>query len=187
VLVSPQGRVALIRRRRGGQEYWSFPGGGIKRGERPHQAARREVLEELGLDVRPERLLAVASGHVLYLAAIDSEPALRMRGPEVARRSWRDRYQPAWVPLDQLGDLDLRPRTAHVALGPLTRGTQPAAAAPIGPDAGQDAGLDTGLHDDAPTSLDPAGGASAAPAPRRRALVRRWWARARRRRPRASA
>ena len=183
MLVSPQGRVALIRRRRGGQEYWSFPGGGIKRGERPHQAARREVLEELGLDVRPERLLAVASGHVLYLAAIDSEPALRMRGPEVARRSRRDRYQPAWVPLDQLGDLDLRPRTAHVALGPLTRGTQPDAAAQLGPDAGPDAGP----HADPPTRVEPASSASSAPAPRRRALVRRWWSRAWRRRSRASA
>ncbi len=115
--------MALIRRRRGGEEYWSFPGGGIKRGETPVRAARREVAEELGLDVRPERLLVVASGHALFLATIDDEPPLRMRGPEVARRSRRHRYRPEWLPLDQLADLDVRPRAAQVALVPLTSST----------------------------------------------------------------
>jgi 8-oxo-dGTP pyrophosphatase MutT (NUDIX family) len=116
----------MIRRRRAGQEYWSFPGGGIKRGETPQRAARREVSEELGLDVRPERLLVVASGHALFLATIDDEPPLRMQGPEVARRSRRHRYQPQWLPLDQLTVLDVRPRTARVALVHLTTATRPA-------------------------------------------------------------
>jgi len=128
VLVSSRGRVALIRRRRAGREYWSFPGGGIKSGESPSRAARREVAEELGLDVRPERLLAVASGHALFLATIDGEPRLRMRGPEVARPADRDRYRPEWVPLDRLPDLDVRPRRAQVALTPLTARPKPPAA-----------------------------------------------------------
>jgi len=127
VLVSSRGRVALIRRRRAGREYWSFPGGGIKNGESPSRAARREVAEELGLDVRPERLLAVASGHALFLASIDGEPRLRMRGPEVARPADRDRYRPEWVPLDRLPDLDVRPRRAQVALTPLTARPEPPA------------------------------------------------------------
>jgi 8-oxo-dGTP pyrophosphatase MutT (NUDIX family) len=116
----------MIRRRRGGQVYWSFPGGGIKRGETPHRAARREVAEELGLDVRPDRLLVVASGHALFLATIDSEPPLRMRGPEVARRSRRDRYRPEWLTLEQITRLDVRPRRARVALVPLARAMHPA-------------------------------------------------------------
>lgn len=130
VLVSSRGRVALIRRRRAGREYWSFPGGGIKSGESPSRAARREVAEELGLDVRPERLLAVASGHALFLATIDGEPRLRMRGPEVARPADRDRYRPEWVPLDRLPDLDVRPRRAQVALTPLTARPEPPAPEP---------------------------------------------------------
>ena len=133
VLVSSRGRVALIRRRRAGREYWSFPGGGIKSGESPSRAARREVAEELGLDVRPERLLAVASGHALFLATIDGEPRLRMRGPEVARPADRDRYRPEWVPLDRLPDLDVRPRRAQVALTPLTTRPEPPAALPEQP------------------------------------------------------
>jgi 8-oxo-dGTP diphosphatase len=125
--------VALIRRRRGRQVYWSFPGGGVKRDDTPRRAARREVAEELGLDVRPERLLAVASGHALFLATIDDEPPLRMQGPEVARRSRRDRYRPEWVSLDELAELDVRPRTARLALVPLTATTLHAATLPDGP------------------------------------------------------
>jgi 8-oxo-dGTP diphosphatase len=35
----------------------SWPGGGIRRGEEPREAARRELREELGLEVQPEDLV----------------------------------------------------------------------------------------------------------------------------------
>jgi ADP-ribose pyrophosphatase YjhB (NUDIX family) len=35
----------------------SWPGGGIRRGEAPREAARRELREELGLDVAPDDLV----------------------------------------------------------------------------------------------------------------------------------
>ena len=180
VLVSSRGRVALIRRRRGGREYWSFPGGGIKRGETPHRAARRELAEELGLDVRPGRLLAVVSGHVLFLATIDDEPPLRMRGPEVARRSRRDRYRPEWVPLDQLADLDVHPRAARPALIPLSRAALTAADGREhdrpGPPETPDRSAETTLEG---TTLEGTTGAAAEEAPptthaRRRLWLWRW-------------
>lgn len=42
------GRIALVRNERA--DGWILPGGEVERGETPHEAARREVREETGLD-----------------------------------------------------------------------------------------------------------------------------------------
>jgi ADP-ribose pyrophosphatase YjhB (NUDIX family) len=41
------------------KEPWDLPGGAVEAEESPHAACRREVLEELGLDRPPGRVLAV--------------------------------------------------------------------------------------------------------------------------------
>ena len=40
---------------------WYFPGGGLKRGETPEQAARREAMEEVGADLGELRLVGIYS------------------------------------------------------------------------------------------------------------------------------
>jgi 8-oxo-dGTP pyrophosphatase MutT (NUDIX family) len=63
-----EGRVLLQRRAEDGR--WGLPGGAIEPGEAPAQALVREVFEETGLLVRPERLLGVFGGnerfHITY-------------------------------------------------------------------------------------------------------------------------
>jgi 8-oxo-dGTP pyrophosphatase MutT (NUDIX family) len=44
-------KVALIERYRAGLHYYSFPGGGVDEDESPEQAAIREAMEELGIEV----------------------------------------------------------------------------------------------------------------------------------------
>lgn len=47
-----QGRVLLVKRGRDpGKGLWAVPGGKVRRGEPIAEAARREVLEETGLEV----------------------------------------------------------------------------------------------------------------------------------------
>jgi len=53
ILLDPSGRVLLLRFRlsKGGApfEFWATPGGGVEAGESDHQAAQRELGEEVGL------------------------------------------------------------------------------------------------------------------------------------------
>ena len=54
------GNVLMVRQSyRLEKKTWSFPGGGVEEGEFPAQAARREALEEIGLDMEPGPLLAM--------------------------------------------------------------------------------------------------------------------------------
>lgn len=54
------GNVLLVRQSyRPEKKMWSFPGGGVEEGEFPAAGARREALEEVGLDVEPGALLTV--------------------------------------------------------------------------------------------------------------------------------
>jgi len=57
-----EGKVLLIRRKFDPNKgRWAPPGGLLEVGEDPEQAARREVREELGLEVEMEGLLQVAN------------------------------------------------------------------------------------------------------------------------------
>lgn len=55
--VDDDGRVLLVKPTY--KEPWELPGGVVEAGESPWHGCRREILEELGLDIRPGRLLAV--------------------------------------------------------------------------------------------------------------------------------
>ncbi|MCA9911702.1 MAG: NUDIX domain-containing protein [Anaerolineae bacterium] len=54
------GEILLQQRSDNGQ--WTIPGGAIEPGEEPGEAIIREVREETGLDVIPERLVGVYGG-----------------------------------------------------------------------------------------------------------------------------
>jgi len=51
IVLIKENKVALIERHRAGLDYFVFPGGGVDEGETPEQAAIRETMEELGIEV----------------------------------------------------------------------------------------------------------------------------------------
>ena len=51
IVLIKDNQVALIERHRAGLDYFVFPGGGMDDGETPEQAAIRETMEELGIEV----------------------------------------------------------------------------------------------------------------------------------------
>lgn len=65
-------KVALIERHRAGLDYFVFPGGGVDVGESPEQAAIREAMEELGVEVAIKQKVAEVkvgqnSRHIYFL------------------------------------------------------------------------------------------------------------------------
>lgn len=50
-------RVLMVRHEDPQREFWTLPGGSVEAGERPDEAARREVLEETGVVVAIRELI----------------------------------------------------------------------------------------------------------------------------------
>ena len=111
VVLIQDGKVALIERHRAGLDYFVFPGGGVDEGESPEQAAVREAMEELGVEVAIKQKIAEVrlgqkSRQVYFLVEqvggefgtgageeyTDSDP----HSPEEGI------YIPVWMPIDQL-------------------------------------------------------------------------------------
>jgi 8-oxo-dGTP diphosphatase len=58
LFTDPAGRILLVKPNY--RDHWSLAGGVLEHGEPPHVGCRREVSEELGLDIEPGPLLVVA-------------------------------------------------------------------------------------------------------------------------------
>ena len=93
-LVEHEGRVLLIRNPYGSMK-WDLPGGGVRRGERPEEAARREVREEVGVTLSGLRLLGRYTGTEYYdrdtvvcFYARADDPTIRPRRAEVYEEGW---------------------------------------------------------------------------------------------------
>lgn len=60
-LILQDGKLLVTQRKEGSSHglLWEFPGGKIEEGEEPKQALRRELMEELGIEVKVERIFDV--------------------------------------------------------------------------------------------------------------------------------
>ena len=68
VVVDDQGRALIIKRRDNGR--WEPPGGILEHGETIDDGLRREVYEETGLKVEPERLTGVYQNMTRHIVAL---------------------------------------------------------------------------------------------------------------------
>ena len=111
IVLIQDGKVALIERHRAGLDYFVFPGGGVDEGESPEQAAIREAMEELGIEVVikqkvAEVQLASKSRHIYFLVEqIGGEFGTGI-GEEFSDADPNDPdegiYIPVRMPIDQL-------------------------------------------------------------------------------------
>lgn len=67
ILFKSAGKIFLVKR--GDDGLWAVPGGKIEEGETPQEAARREIMEECGVDyAEPLTPYSLIDGYVTYLA-----------------------------------------------------------------------------------------------------------------------
>jgi 8-oxo-dGTP diphosphatase len=112
-VVVRQQTVLLVHRVRGAEDDWVLPGGTPRSSESMAACARREVLEETGLHVDPTRV-----AFVLEVLGPDGGPrtvdivfrAIGSAGEEP--ESQEPGLCPAFVPVEQISALDLRPPLA---------------------------------------------------------------------------
>lgn len=117
--------VLLVRHQKGQDTYWLLPGGGVEYAETAPEAARREVMEETGLEVEVGDLALVAetlapdsSRHLLHLVF-----GARMLGGRLQVGREARLAEARFVPLDALERLNLHPPMASAILS-VARGSE---------------------------------------------------------------
>ncbi len=111
LILDDQSRLLLCRRRKDGK--WNLPGGHVDSKEPPWETVVREVREEIGLDVRVERLLGVYSipsqdDLVLTFICVPASRMLRA-SDEIDQIDW---FEPGRLPTGMRPRHDGRARDA---------------------------------------------------------------------------
>lgn len=114
VIILQDDQIALIERHRAGLHYFTFPGGHVDEGETPEQAAIRETMEELGLEVALKELVVKMNWQgkqqYYFRAEVTGGTFGAGSGEEMNHpRPEKGTYQPVWMPVSQLLDLPLKP------------------------------------------------------------------------------
>jgi len=102
-------KVLLMRRIKDGQEYYVFPGGGVKEGESTETATIREIKEELSINPKIDKLLFEIENqdrqeYYYLIKEFSGQPQLG--GEEKQRMNENNQYHPIWMSLDKLRELD---------------------------------------------------------------------------------
>ena len=116
-IVIKEDQILLIHRKKEGREYWVLPGGGIEEGEKGEETVLRELEEETGLKGKLVKLaffdFNFGANHPFYLVEVTGME-VRLGGPELEVNSEDNWYNPEWVSLSDLPNLNLFPEATKV-------------------------------------------------------------------------
>lgn len=111
IVLIKDNKLALMERYRAGFHYYIIPGGGVDEGESPEQAAVREAMEELGIEVAIKRKVAEVqvgqrSRQIYFLVEQTGGEFGTGAGEEFAEENLdnpqKGIYIPIWMPIDEL-------------------------------------------------------------------------------------
>jgi 8-oxo-dGTP pyrophosphatase MutT (NUDIX family) len=108
IVLIDQGQLALIERNKHGKTYYVYPGGGADKGETLADAAKREALEELGVEIEVGEQIAEdryeGRRNVFFTATLAGGSFGSGTGDEMdstADSPWGS-YKPCWIPVNEL-------------------------------------------------------------------------------------
>lgn len=114
VVHNAEGKVLIgLRKTAHGRGMWGFPGGHLEMGETPAECARREAMEEAGIEVANARLFGVTNDifgpdkHyvTLFMACDAVGGTVENREPEKLEKwewhDWADLPTPRFNPIDK--------------------------------------------------------------------------------------
>jgi ADP-ribose pyrophosphatase YjhB (NUDIX family) len=104
VVTDARGRVLLLKHRFRPGTGWGMPGGFIKAGEQPEEGLRRELREEVGLEVEKVKLFTTRA----FKRPMQVEIVFTAQAIGVANQLSFEIQQAAWFSLDELpGELPI--------------------------------------------------------------------------------
>lgn len=113
-------KVGLIKRIREDSVYYVFPGGGIEEGETPEIGAKREALEEVGIEVNIQECIAKVNFNgtqYFFRGEITGGIFGTGQGEEYTDENRnRGTYLPVWIDIDELGSIDVRPKEVVIKI-----------------------------------------------------------------------
>ncbi|MGH9942855.1 MAG: NUDIX hydrolase, partial [Pyrinomonadaceae bacterium] len=108
IVLDPQGRVLLLKHRYRAGNGWGIPGGFLEKGEQPDEALRRELREEVGLEldtaqlVRARTLRRPRQVELHYLCRAQDAGSAIPQSREIDKAAWFDPYAlPPEINVDQ--------------------------------------------------------------------------------------
>jgi len=113
-------RILTIKRTKPEELFWCCPGGEVEVGESKEIALKREIKEELGVEIKILKLLTELASQkpetkgqleYFYLCEIVGGDLGSGTGPEYQKDSgYVGRYELEWLSIIDLPDFDFRPR-----------------------------------------------------------------------------
>lgn len=115
-IIIKDGKILLMRRIKNGEEYYVLPGGSVEEGESVEDALKREIKEELSLNVlKYDPAFEIENKGVkeAYYLIMDFSGTLQLAGPEKEKMNEQNQYYPEWFNLIKASELkNLMPREA---------------------------------------------------------------------------
>jgi len=111
LIVNDKGEILLVKSYKWGNKY-TVPGGHIELGERSETAVKREVKEEVGLEVLPVKLLLVQEAiypadyvkheHYIFMDYLcrTSSPEVKLDGKEIQEYLWMEPHDAIQLDLE---------------------------------------------------------------------------------------